>query len=34
VGYVFDRELLFFKTQSPAELNLDDSVMVRAGLNF
>lgn len=34
VGYVFDRELLFYKTQSPPKLNLDDSVMVRAGLNF
>jgi hypothetical protein len=34
VGYVFDRELLYDKTMMPAKLKLDDSVMVRAGLNF
>lgn len=33
VGYVFDRELLY-DSQMPAELNLDDTVMVRCGLNF
>lgn len=34
VGYVWDREVLFDKTNSPAKLNLDDTVMVRAGIDF
>ena len=34
VGYVFDRELLFDKSRSPAELKLDDSIMLRAGFDF
>ncbi len=34
VGYVFDRELLFDKTMSPAQLKLDESFMVRAGFDF
>lgn len=34
IGYVFDRELLFDKTQSPAKLKLDDSFMIRGGVTF
>ena len=34
VGYVFDRELLFDRTQSPPRLKLDDSIMLRAGVDF
>lgn len=34
VGYVFDRELLFEKSQMPAKLKLDDSIMLRAGVDF
>ncbi len=34
VGYVFDRELLFDGTMMPAKLKLDDSIMVRAGVDF
>ena len=34
VGYVFDREILFDKTMPPATLELDDSIMVRAGIDF
>jgi len=34
VGYVFDRELIFQRTQTPPRLRLDDSLMIRAGVNF
>ena len=34
VGYVFDREILFDKSMSPAQLKLDDSIMVRGGFDF
>ena len=35
VAYVFDRELLFDKAiLPPPQLKLDDSIMVRAGLDF
>jgi len=34
VGYVFDRELIFQRTQTPPRLKLDDSLMIRAGVNF
>lgn len=34
VGYVWDREILYAGTQDPARLTLDDTVMVRAGVDF
>lgn len=34
VGYVFDREIIFAESNSPPSLNLDDSIMIRAGLSF
>ncbi len=34
VGYVFDREILYDTTMLPAKLKLDDSLMIRAGVNF
>jgi len=34
VGYVFNRELIFQRSQLPPKLNLDDSLMIRAGVNF
>ena len=34
VGYVFDREILYDKTQMPARVKLDDSIMLRAGVSF
>ncbi len=34
VGYVFDREILYDRTMSPAQLKLNDSFMVRAGFDF
>ncbi len=34
VGYVWDREILFDRTKSPPKIKLDDTVMVRAGINF
>lgn len=34
VGYVFEREIVYDKTMSPPELTLDDSIMVRGGIDF
>ncbi|MCA9259700.1 MAG: hypothetical protein KDA61_10895 [Planctomycetales bacterium] len=34
VGYVWDREILFDQTLSPARYTLDDTVMIRAGIDF
>ncbi|MCG8449661.1 MAG: hypothetical protein MI725_08785 [Pirellulales bacterium] len=34
VGYVFDREILYDRSAAPPKLNLDDTVMVRAGVDF
>lgn len=33
IGYVFDREIIYAETQTPT-LDLDDSFMVRAGVDF
>ncbi|MEQ8836828.1 MAG: hypothetical protein RID07_08495, partial [Lacipirellulaceae bacterium] len=34
VGYVFEREILFAGTNAPPRYELDDTVMVRAGVDF
>ena len=34
IGYVFDREILYDRTGAPPKLSLDDTVMVRAGVDF
>ena len=34
VGYVFDREILYKAAGAPPKLSLDDTVMVRAGIDF
>ena len=34
VGYVFDREILYDATRKPAKYTLDDTVMLRAGIDF
>jgi len=34
VGYVFNRELWYDTTRLPAKLDLDDSLMLRAGVSF
>ncbi|WP_145060309.1 hypothetical protein [Adhaeretor mobilis] len=34
VGYVFDREILYAQTMAPARYGLDDTIMVRAGVDF
>ena len=34
VGYVFDREILYDLSSAPSKLNLNDTVMVRAGVDF
>ena len=34
VGYVFDREIIYDGTRLPPEYSLDDTVMLRAGVDF
>ena len=34
VGYVFDREVIFADTGTPAEFKPDDTFMVRGGVDF
>ncbi len=34
IAYVFDREILYASTNSPPELDLDDTFMIRAGVDF
>ncbi len=34
VGYVFDREIIYDRSRTPPQLKLDDTVMLRAGLDF
>jgi hypothetical protein len=34
VGYVFDREIIYDGSRLPPEFNLDDTVMLRAGVDF
>jgi hypothetical protein len=34
VGYVFDREIIYAETQSPPSLGVDDTIMLRLGLDF
>jgi len=34
IGYVFDRKILYNNTQAPPKLSLDDTLMVRAGVDF
>ena len=34
VGYVFDREIIYARSQTPPQLKVDDSIMLRAGVTF
>ena len=34
VGYVFEREIIFDRTKSPEKYSLEDTIMLRAGVDF